>query len=292
MANADKRILVVGATGMLGKPVARQLKAAGFQVRILSRSPEKAAALFGQAFEIYRGEVEDPVSLQTALVGCQGVHINLKGGPRPADYERLEHQGTQALVNAARAAGVRQVTYLSGYTVQEKKAHSPESRAKFKAEQAIRASGIPYTLFRATWFMESLPLFVRGKQALLIGPQPHPLHWVAAADYAQMVSRSYQTPDALNKVFYIYGPQAFTMKAALQLYGRLATPQVQVATIPIGLMTLLGKITFNAEWQSLAESFAYFNQIGEDGDPQEANRLLGAPQTTLQQWSEAQRPGR
>jgi len=273
---------------MLGKPVADQLKADGFNIRILSRSPEKATVTFGNGFEICKGDVEDPASLRQALEGCQGVHINIKGGPKPEDYDRLEHRGTQTIINAAQSVGIRQITYLSAHTIQEKNARSPESRAKFKAEEAIRTSDIPYTIFRASWFMESLPLFIQGKQALVVGKQPYPLHWVAAADYARMVSQSYRITNALNKAFYIYGPQAFTMKQALQIYCQMVMPHVQVSTMPLWLMTLLGKITFNIEWQSLAELMAYYDQIGEEGEPQEANMLLGAPETTLQQWCEAQ----
>jgi len=274
---------------MLGKPVAYQLQADGFNIRILSRSPEKATVTFGNGFEICKGDVEDPASLRQALEGCQGVHINIKGGPKPEDYDRLEHRGTQTIINAAQSVGIRQITYLSAYTIQEKNARSPESRAKFKAEEAIRTSGILYTIFRASWFMESLPLFIQGKQALVVGKQPYPLHWVAAADYARMVSRSYQTPSAFNKALYIYGPQALTMKQALQVYCQMVMPHVRVSTMPIWLMTLLGKTTFNIEWQSLAELMAYYDQIGEEGEPQEANMLLGAPETTLQQWCEVQR---
>ena len=68
-------ILVLGATGMLGEPVARQLKASGYQVRLLSRSAEKARARFGDGYEIAAGDVEDIASLEAALDGCQAAHI-------------------------------------------------------------------------------------------------------------------------------------------------------------------------------------------------------------------------
>ncbi|MCP4541507.1 MAG: NAD(P)H-binding protein [Chloroflexi bacterium] len=287
--SSNNRILVVGGTGMLGEPVTRQLQIDGFDVRILSRSPQKAIIKFGEDFEIMEGDIQDRTSLSRALEGCIGVHINLKGGPTPKDYDRIEHQGTQAVVHAAKQAQVRQITYLSGYTIQEKNALSPSTIAKFKAEQAIRASGIPYTIFRATWFFESLPEFVQGKWGLVIGKQPHPLHWLAASDYAKMVSRSHLTPDALNKELYIYGPQAFTMAEALKVYCSTVIPSVRVATIPTWLLSLVGMITFDVELQSIVELLVYYDKIGEEGDPREANELLGTPTTTLQQWCEEHR---
>jgi uncharacterized protein YbjT (DUF2867 family) len=277
-------ILVVGATGMLGKPVADQLHAAGFTVRVLARSPEKARRLFPEGIKIVQGDVMDQASLARALDGCAGVHINLKGGPNASDYERVEHQGTRAVAEAARAAGVRQLTYLSGYTIGPHTATSPESLAKWRAEQAIRASGVPFAIFRATWFMESLPLFVQGRFAMLIGRQPHRLRWLAAADYGRMVARSYQTPAALGRELYVYGPEPLTMREALQRYRDLATPGITILSLPAWLAGALGRASGSAELQSLATLMAYYDRHGETGDPEEARRICGAPTTTLDQW--------
>ncbi|MBA3468907.1 MAG: NAD(P)H-binding protein [Herpetosiphonaceae bacterium] len=285
-----RRVLVVGATGMLGAPVARRLKAEGFAVRILSRSPAKAAQMFGSGFEIQAGDVEDPASLGPALEGCAGVHINLSGGPSAADYERIEHQGTKNIIAAASQAQVEQITYLSAYTIQPKNLHPGASAAKWGAEQALRASGIPSVIFRATWFMESLPLFVQGNRALLLGKQPHPLHWLAAADYARMVARSYRIPAASTRALYIYGPQPMTMGQALAQYIRTLPSPIPITRMPIWLMDWLGRLTFNPAWRSVAELMAYHNLIGEEGVPDEANALLGAPTTTLEQWCAAQSP--
>jgi uncharacterized protein YbjT (DUF2867 family) len=108
----DKVILVVGATGMLGEPVARQLDADGYKVRILTRSPEKAKTKFGDSYEIVQGDVEQPDTLETALAGCYGVHINLAGSPKPESYDHIEHQGTTNVAQAASNAGTNHSTLL------------------------------------------------------------------------------------------------------------------------------------------------------------------------------------
>ena len=56
MAHRSGRVLVVGATGLLGEPVARGLMAAGFAVRVLSRDARRARAVFPSAFEIAEGD--------------------------------------------------------------------------------------------------------------------------------------------------------------------------------------------------------------------------------------------
>ena len=74
------------------------------------------------------------------------------------------------------------------------------------------ALGVPYTIFRATFFMETLPRFVRRTRASLLGNQPHPWRWVAADDYARMVAAAYTTPAAANKLLTILGPEPWTMR--------------------------------------------------------------------------------
>ena len=281
-------ILVVGATGMLGEPVARRLQKDGYAVRVLARNPEKARAKLGDSFDFIRGDVEDASSLEKALDGCFGVHINLKGGPRAEDFERIERRGTANIAKAAAQKGVQRLTYLSGAAAFEENSWFPSIGAKLGAEAAIRESSIPYSIFCATHFMESLPLAVRGKRASVIGKQSHRLHWLAAGDYAGMVSRSFQLPGAANKRFFVFGPEAWTMSEALEKYCAAVHPGIKVSSMPIWLLSLIGRVSFNAELKFIAELMRFFEKVGEGGDPTEANALLGAPTTTLEQWCEQQ----
>lgn len=284
MSSIDKTILVIGATGMLGKPVAQQLKADGFNVRLLVRNPEKARKLLGDGYELIQGDVDNVASLSAALTGMDGVHISLKGGPTEADFERMDHLAVRDIANVAKEKNVGRVTLISAYAVSEEKADTPESRSKVRGEAALKSSGVPYTIFRASWFMETLPLFVQGKSISLIGKQIHPLHWIAAEDYARMVSKSYQTEETLNKELYIFGPEAYTMGEAMKIYADHAG--VKVSPISTQMLAVLGTLTFNTEWKGMSVLMKHYENWGEDGSPDEANRLLGIPQTTLKEWCE------
>jgi uncharacterized protein YbjT (DUF2867 family) len=280
----SEKIIVIGGTGMLGQFVVRQLAADGYNVRVLARMPDKAVKLFGNTVEVCAGDLADAAAVQSAMQGVTRVHVSIKGGPTQADFDRIEVRGTQTIATAARHTGVQHITYLSAYSILPELADSMETRAKVKAEQAIKDSGVPYTFFRPTWFMETLPLFVQGKRASLIGKQVHPLHWVAASDYSRMVSQSYRTPAALNKACYIYGPEALTMRQALEMYVRSAAPESAISVMPVSLFSLLGRLTRNAEWVSLADLMKHTEHTPEHSSPTEANQLLGAPSTTLPQW--------
>lgn len=277
-------IVVIGGTGRLGEPVTRRLRADGYVVRVFTRSPEKARAKFGAECEIVVGDVEDQLSLDVALKGCHGVHINLDGGPDPD----LERRGVENITRAAVKAGIQRISYLSGATVSEENCWFVGTHAKFHAEAAIRASGVPYSIFKPTFFMESLPSYVRGKRASVIGNQPHVWHWVAAADYARMVSSAYAASAAANKDFYVYGPQPYTLREALQKYCAIVHPEATVGNLPLWAASMLARLTRQKELEALLPFFRYTEKIGEKGDPTEANTLLGAPTTTLEQWCESQ----
>lgn len=282
MNNNNKTILVIGGTGMLGKPVAQQLKADGFNVRLLVRNPEKARKLLGDGYEFIQGDVDNESSLNTALSGVDGAHISLKGGPTEADFERMDHFAVRDIARIAKEQNVERVTLISAYAVSEEKADTPESRSKVRGEAALKSSGVPYTIFRCSWFMETLPLFVQGKSISLIGDQTHLLHWIAAEDYARMVSKSYQTDETLNKELYIFGPEAYTMGEAMNIYA--AHVGVKVSPISTTMLSVMGTLTFNTKWKSMATLMRHYEKWGEDGSPEEANRLLGAPRVTLSKW--------
>jgi len=281
----DRTILVIGGTGMLGEPVARRLQADGYRVRILSRSPDKARARFGDPFEVVAGDVEDLASLDRALDGCHGVHINLPGFPP------LEVDGTANVARCAARAGVARLTYLSGASVCEKNAWFLLTRAKLEAEGALRAAGVPYTIFQPTWFMEALRRFVDGRWAIVFGKGPLRYHWVAASDYARMVSRAYDTPAAVNKVFPVFGPEAYTMREALTRYCAIAYPNLRVRTVPFWLTWAIAILGRQTELRAALPILRYCEKVGEEEDPAEANALLGAPPTTREDWSREQAAG-
>jgi uncharacterized protein YbjT (DUF2867 family) len=278
----NKTILVIGGTGMLGKPVAQQLKADGFSVRLLVRNPEKAKKLLGEGYELFQGDVDNLDSVRAALTGADGVHISLKGGPTEADFERMDHFAVRDIADIAKEKNVGRVTLISAYAVSEEKADTPESRSKVRGEAALKSNGVPYTIFRCSWFMETIPLFVQGKSISLIGNQIHPLHWIAVEDYARMVSKSYQTDETLNKELYIFGPEAFTMGEAMKIYADCAG--IKVSPMSTNMLSVLGMLTFNAEWKGMSVLMKHYENWGEDGSPDEANRLLGAPKITVKEW--------
>lgn len=277
-------ILVIGATGMLGEPVVRRLVEDGHEVRAMSRDADRARARLGDEIECVAGDVDDPASLDRAMEGCTGVHVSLAGG---ADWD-LERRGATNAAKAAKRQGLKRLTYISGASAIEENCWFPMTKAKVEAEAAIRESGVPFTIFKATFFMEALVRFVMNGRALVMGKQPNPFHLLAAKDYARMVSTAFTTPEAANKALYIYGPEAMTFKEALTRYCAICSPDTKVVTIPFWVLWLLARVPSRVMLREVGlPMMRYFSKVGEAGDATEANELLGAPTTTLEAWSEA-----
>lgn len=111
------KVLVTGATGLIGFNIALQLKERGDSVRILARSPEKARALFGDSVEVARGDITLPESLGPAVRDCEMV-FHAAGFPEqwmkdPSIFQTVNVTGTRNVLEACAAAGVRRIVYTS-----------------------------------------------------------------------------------------------------------------------------------------------------------------------------------
>ncbi len=278
-------ILVAGGTGLIGEPVARRLHNDGYRVRLLVRDAQRARDRLGPDFDYVQGDVEDAAAIEQAMAGCTGVHVSLGTTGPPAVIDRVEHRGTARLAGAAARHGVARFCYVTGSLVHQPYGpRLPEHQAKLLAEEAIRTSGVPYTFFRPTYFIDNLPRHLQGRVAVVLGRRQPALHMVAASDFAAMVSRAFRLPEAANRDFFIWGPEAVTIPDALRLYCSLIQPPTRVVTVPLGIMALADRLVMGGRLQANLQLMRLLQRLGERGDPAEATRLLDAPTTTVAQW--------
>ncbi len=133
--------LIVGSTGVLGRETVRQLLAAGYKVRAMTRKPESAADLKELGAEVIQGDLIDPPSLARACQGIDGVLAAAHSLMGTGKYtsEAVDDVGHRSLIDAAKAADVAHFVYVSGAGVCE--THPVDFyRNKAKAEQYLRQS--------------------------------------------------------------------------------------------------------------------------------------------------------
>lgn len=187
-------IVVAGGSGLLGHLVVRELLAGGEEVRVLVRDAGRARALLGNAVEVVGADVRSPAGLGPAVAGAAVVVCSVHGflGGRGAGPAEVDERGNAHLVDAAGAAG-------AGVVLVSVLGASPEApvdlfRAKYAAEQHLRASGTPWTIVRAAAFMETwLHVLTatagRSGRPLVFGRGDRPIPFVSARDVAAAVAR-------------------------------------------------------------------------------------------------------
>ena len=143
-------ILVTGGTGFVGPRVVHALRAHDLPVRALARKPEREDTLRNWGVELVQGDMTDPASLKRAVEGADTiVHLVAIRQGKPEQFERLMIQGTRDLLAAAKEAGVERFILMSALgTTPETKDLVPYYGAKWAEEEDVKASGIPYVIFR------------------------------------------------------------------------------------------------------------------------------------------------
>jgi uncharacterized protein YbjT (DUF2867 family) len=243
------KVLVIGATGVLGRTVVRRLIEQGHAVRAMTRTPQKAHDLAALGAEVVAGDLVDRGSLVAACTDVDRVLAaahSLLGRGRHAS-EHVDAAGHRALIDTARAAGVRRFVYTSALGA------APEHpvdffRTKHAIELYLSASGMPHVILRPTAFMEQHVHEFNGKGLLdkgriqLIGPGTKRRNFVAAADVAQFAVLALTADPAPGPVLEIMGPGNFSNNDVAALYARLSGKPLSVSHLPAGMARWLYKL--------------------------------------------------
>lgn len=149
-----RRIFVTGASGFIGENlIQRQASAADRHIKILTRLTPAAHASRDGLIEHVVGDLLKPETYQAALDGCDAVvHLAAATGrATPKEYQRVNVEGTRALLQACKTAGVRQFLHVStiaaGYPNQR---YYHYAKTKAQAEALVRESGLDFVVIRPT----------------------------------------------------------------------------------------------------------------------------------------------
>lgn len=286
------KILVIGGTGMLGRPVVVTLFREGFDVRVMSTNPDRAKTIFGDKIEYAKGDVGIRQSLIKAMDGCDYVYVNLKGGPSEQDYIRIQGDGSKNIYAAAKETGIKKIVQISGANANEKNATIGYVRGKVEAQNALKKSGLTYVVLKPSWFCESLPLFVQGGKAIYIGSGKTRFHFLAAADYVRIVSQCFSSDKADNRMLTIFGPEAMPIPEALRRFLAIAYPDVKINRLPLWLAKWSTMFAFNKNLKAAVRLMAFFDKHDDseaDPGPEVADGIFGPSTTTVEEYAEMYR---
>jgi NADH dehydrogenase len=248
------RVFVTGGTGFVGREVIHALCADGHAVRCLVRRGSERDLRGHEAIERIEGDVLQHEGLETDMAGCEAV-IHLVGiiRERPAlgaTFERVHVQGTRNVIEAAAAAGVRRYLHMSALGTRPG-ARSRYHQTKWAAEEAVRASGLDWTILRPSviygrgdGFVTMLAGMIRRFPVVpVIGTGGQRLQPLPVAQVAQGFARLMPLPAATKQTYEAGGPDAVTLVELLDLIGAATgRRRVRKAHVPLGPMRVMARL--------------------------------------------------
>jgi len=283
------KIAIIGATGMLGQPVAKEL-AKAFDVTALVRDEAKAKSVLPGSIRLVKGDLKNPADLSALLKGQDALYINLNldRGSRKKDFQS-EREGLDIILQAARAASIRRIAFISSVVMNYQGMDGFNwwvFELKHNAVKKIRESGIPYTIFYPSTFMENFETTYRqGNKILLAGQSLHKMYFIAGQDYGRQVARSFQILKDQNKEYVIQGTEGFTAGEAAEEYVRhYSKEKLVLSRAPLGLLKILGM--FSASIDYGYHIITALNKYPEKFEALPVWEELGKPEITLKQFAQ------
>ena len=222
-------ILVAGGTGRLGSRLVSRLAARGLDVAVLTRQAERAGHLRDIA-EVVVGDVRNRDSLDAAMSGVVILVSAVQGfaGPGRVTPATVDRNGNINLIDAAEAVGADMVMA----SVVGASAASPMDlfRAKYDAEQYLRASAVEWTIVRATAFVE-LWAEIMGKH-LVFGRGANPINFVSVHDVVATVEQAVVDPSHRGQILQVGGPQDITCNDLMAMLQDIRGDRAKVRHIP------------------------------------------------------------
>lgn len=281
-------IAVIGATGLIGKPVTQQLLDAGFIVTILARHPEQAQTLFPAA-RVVQTDVRDPDSVRAGLQNQQALYLNLsvRQNEKPGDFH-TETDGVKNIIAAAQQAGIRRIGYLSSLVMRYQGMNGFSwwmFDIKHEAVRLLKASGIPTTIFYPSTFMESFLMQMQGSFLMLGDSSAVPLWFIAGRDYGRQVVRAFQLPGDENRDYVIQGPEAYTYETAAQLFTKnYFKKNLFIVKAPVSVLQVLGR--FNQTMNYGGHILEALNNYPERFEAEQTWAELGKPSVTIKDYAQ------
>lgn len=244
------RIAITGGTGFIGRHLAAALASKGHHVVLVARGvdrrDEAVRRLPGVTF--LAAPVGDTAALREGFAGCTAVAhcagINRERGDQT--YARVHVQGTEQVLQAARAAGVQRIAMVS-FLRARPNCGSAYHESKWAAEELVRHSGLAYTVIKEgitygrgdhmlthlSKTLQALPLFAT------VGVREAPLRPVAVEDTVRVLDSAVTSDRLEGGTLAVVGPEALPLSEVVRRVARAIGRRVVTFPLPVAAHRLL-----------------------------------------------------
>jgi uncharacterized protein YbjT (DUF2867 family) len=275
-------ILVTGATGNVGREAVNLLLASGEPVRAITRRPTTAA--LPEEAQIVAGDPSQPATLVPALSGVEAILVS----PR-ALGDATAGEATAELLALAIGQEVQRVVALSAATVQYPAGYRRFAEAFRAVEEAVKASGLQWTLLRSTDY---------ASNALAWAPQIRATGVVQGAyadaatstiherDVAAVAAKALASPAHAGYTYLLTGPQSLSQSDKVRLIGEAIGKQLSFVELPpeqVRQAMLAQGLPEDVPDRLLGSLADYAKQPGPTSHT--VAQILGRPPLTFATWA-------
>ncbi|MEB3295376.1 MAG: SDR family oxidoreductase [Synechococcales bacterium] len=268
-------ILIVGATGTLGRQVTRRALDEGYQVRCLVRSFKRAAFLKEWGAELVYGDLRSPETLTEALEGVTAViDASTARATDSLSIKQVDWEGKVNLIQAVQKSDCDRYIFFSILDC-EKYPKVPLMQIKTCTEKFLQESGLNYTILRPCGFMQGLigqyAIPVLENQAVWVVGETSPMAFMDTIDIAKFAVRTLQVPETERRSFPIVGSRAWDGYEIIQLCERLSGKDARITKVPLSVIGATRQVLRFFQWSWNIADRLSFTEVVATGQPLNAD---------------------
>jgi uncharacterized protein YbjT (DUF2867 family) len=233
--------LVVGATGLVGRQAALELRKRRRSVRALVRggaARAEAAALLAAGIEVVAGDLTDRAAVERSCAGIETVISTATSMPHGRDngLQRVDRDGTLGLVEAAERAGVGRFVYISySGNIRE---DSPLETAKRMCERRLLAGKMQSVILRPSYFTDvwlspALGFDPANARARIYGTGENPVSYISAGNVAEFAAAAAASDEPGPLALELGGPEALSQLQAVRIFEEMGKRKLALEFVPL-----------------------------------------------------------
>lgn len=268
------KLLIVGATGTLGRQIVRHALDKNYEVRCLVRNLNRGSFLKEWGAELIKGDLCDPETLPPALEGIDAIidaattRITDTLSIKVVDWE-----GKVNLIQAVKDAGIDRYVFFSILNA-EKHPEVPLMEIKHCTELFLAESGLNYTILRLGGFMQGLiaqyAIPILDNQVVWITGESTPIAYMNTQDIAKFAIRALEVSETEKQIYPLVGTRAWEANEIISLCERLSGETARISRVSLTVLRLMRRVTRFFQWGQNTADRLSFAEVFASGNPFDA----------------------
>lgn len=268
-------LLIVGATGTLGRQIALLALAQGHSVRCLVRSFARGSFLKEKGAELVRGDITRPETLPPALENIDAVIDTATARATDSlSMKEVDWEGKLNLIRAVKKAGIQRYIFFSILDC-EKHPNVALMSIKRCTEKFLEQMDLNYTIFQSCGFMQGLigqyAIPILEDQSVWLTGKDTPVAYMNTQDMAKFALKALELPATEKKTFPLVGSRAWTGDEIIKLCERLSDSTAKISRVPLGVLRFVTGLTRWFKWTLNIADRLIFAEVWASGQPLTAN---------------------